>query len=665
MSLGNLGWHFGEAQANQKAREPQVEKFFGADVVANLANALVREGIQNSLDARDDDRVAPGEPVQVRIRLGEIVGPGVIEVYTAGLWKHLEAQEEEHLPERPNTTLPCQFLAFEDFNTRGLCGNPEQCWPDEDPANAFFNFFRAEGHSEKREDARGRHGLGKHVFARASRAHCFFGLTQRSDDNRQLLMGAAVLRTHRVGTIRHVPDGWFGQPRESDSLVLPVEEPSALAAFAQAFDLLRAETNQPGLSIIVPWLDTSIGLGDVIDAVLRGYFQPVLSKQLVVTIFDGGSQLITINAESIRGVVETRGEALRKELNPLLELTEFALTVDPAKVVVGVAPPSKPEWASGMLTDAAKALLRDDLQAGKKIAIRVPVKIKGKKPGAVEQSSHFDIFMTRDPRSDEGRVVFIREGLIISDARPRATPGVRALVVIEKGPLATFLGDAENPAHTQWQKSMVEGKYTYPDERIRFVVQSVPQVMRLLSAEQQTPDPSLWLDLFSIPADEPEFRGPTKKKQDKPGVGPEPKPKPPTVKPKGYRIDKMAGGFVLRRGSATAARPYAVFIPVAYDVRRGDPFKSYTPDDFLLDAAPIRIDERKGVKVTVGPAKNEMLVQITADDFELVVDGFGTSRDVITDPRQIPHPEAGGAEDSAPTPTEGGVSEEVLNGNPA
>src|SRR5687767_14483911 len=108
-------WHFGEARPDQKAREPQVEKFFGSDVVANFANALVREGVQNSLDARDDQRIPAGEPVRVRIRLGEIVEPGEIETYTKGLWQHLEAQEDEHLPERPGTALPCRFLAFEDF----------------------------------------------------------------------------------------------------------------------------------------------------------------------------------------------------------------------------------------------------------------------------------------------------------------------------------------------------------------------------------------------------------------------------------------------------------------------------------------------------------------------------------------------------------------------
>lgn len=666
----STGWYFGKASPDQKAREPQVEKFFGSDVVANLANALVREGVQNSLDARDDDRLAPSDPVVIHIHVGEIVEPGKIEAYTAGLWQHLEAQDDEHLPARPTAALPCQFLAFEDFNTRGLCGNTEQMWPDEDPGNAFFNFFRAEGHSEKRADARGRHGLGKHVFARASRARCFFGLTRQSDTGRQLLMGASVLRMHRIGMTRYAPDGWFGIQREADGFVLPVEEPEVIAPFVEAFGLARNDAGGvSGLSVVVPWLDPSIGRDDVLDAVLRGYFHPILAGQLIVTI-TGPAGRIDVDAAKIRGHVNGRGPELRRELEPLLDLAEFSLRVQPDEFIKANAPPAKPAWGAGLLPDAGKAKLRDDLQAAKKVALRVPVKVKSKKaPDASE--SYFDIFMARDPDQADGQVVFVREGLIISDARPRATPGYRALVVINEGPLATFLGDAENPAHTQWQKSQVEGKYTYPEDRIRFVVQSVPQVLRLLSADQQTPDPSVWLDLFSIPADRPEVP------QPRPGPRPGPVPPPPVVppppqKPRRYRIDKMPGGFVLRPGAPGAERPYAVFIRVAYDTWGGDPFKGYSEDDFELDRPPIRIDERRGVQVTVGPKKNEMLVRVTEDDFELAVDGFGTSRDVITDPRLIPPPSPDGEAEAGEPTQEGSEAgegaeepEEVLHADPA
>ena len=64
--MKSYSWSLKEAAPGDRARESQVEKFFNSDVVANRANAIVREGIQNSLDAAPEDAV-----VRVRIAVGE------------------------------------------------------------------------------------------------------------------------------------------------------------------------------------------------------------------------------------------------------------------------------------------------------------------------------------------------------------------------------------------------------------------------------------------------------------------------------------------------------------------------------------------------------------------------------------------------------------------
>ncbi len=55
-------WHFTEIPPNVRIREPQIEKFFSSDAVVDRAEALIREGIQNSLDAMTG--------TQLRIRAG-------------------------------------------------------------------------------------------------------------------------------------------------------------------------------------------------------------------------------------------------------------------------------------------------------------------------------------------------------------------------------------------------------------------------------------------------------------------------------------------------------------------------------------------------------------------------------------------------------------------
>ena len=69
------------------------------------------------------------------------------------------------------------------------------------------------------------------------------------------------------------------------------------------------------------------------------------------------------------------------------------------------------------------------------------------KEGAA-QASHFKVFLKRDLGLENHRAAFIREGLIVTDAVKTKLNGVYAIAVIDYKPLATFLGDAENPAHT-------------------------------------------------------------------------------------------------------------------------------------------------------------------------------------------------------------------------
>src|SRR4051794_40347930 len=60
-------WHFNKLIPGMKIREAIQDEFFAADVIRGAADALVREGIQNSLDA-----ATGGEPVRVVIALGAI-----------------------------------------------------------------------------------------------------------------------------------------------------------------------------------------------------------------------------------------------------------------------------------------------------------------------------------------------------------------------------------------------------------------------------------------------------------------------------------------------------------------------------------------------------------------------------------------------------------------
>ena len=102
--------------------------------------------------------------------------------------------------------------------------------------------------------------------------------------------------------------------------------------------------------------------------------------------------------------------------------------------------------------------------------------------------------------SPQKRPMFIRDGIVISDVRCRLMRDVYAIVTVDDAPLTGFLGDAENPAHTEWSEetSHFKGKYVNGAATLRFVRNAVSDLCQMLAEAADDDDPELLLDVFSI-----------------------------------------------------------------------------------------------------------------------------------------------------------------------
>ncbi len=627
--MEQASWHFNRMRPCDKARDPIQGEFFATDAISNPGEALVREGIQNSLDARRDN-----EQVRIRIRIsGAHAGAPRNEIapFLGGLDEHLRAPGNG-LRDIPRERESCPFLVFEDFGTTGLSGDPREWKPALGSRNHFYHFFRAEGRSDKSDSDIGRWGVGKQVFPRASRINSIFGLTVRADDKKKMLMGMAVLKSHDVNGTRYGPDGWFGRPSETgdSSLILPIEDGAFIASFSRTFDSSRG--SEPGLTIVVPWYDLDLTDENLVRAVLRGYFWPILRGQVKVLI-ETEKIKILLDALSLEGQIEKIGGELEKEILPLVELTKWSSTLSAADFLTLAAGPTW-QWSRDLFPANALENIRGRYERGHRTAIRVPVTIheKTKQP----RQSYFDVFLVRDGSDHSGIPVFIREGIIIPDVRRRGTGvlrGVRSIVVAEDGPMAAFLGDSENPAHTQWQKdgAIFKGKYEDGAKILDFVIHSPLQIIRIISEQDKKEDTTLLSDLFSIPAppEEQESRA-RGKRPGKPGMEPD-KPTPPEPRPKPFIIDKISGGFVVRRGDTSVLSPgKTLLIRTAYQVRRGNPFKKYDTADF--DLSRHMVTDVKGAAI-LEKRKNILRIKIDSNDFRVEVTGFDLKRDVRVEVR--------------------------------
>jgi hypothetical protein len=96
----------------------------------------------------------------------------------------------------------------------------------------------------------------------------------------------------------------------------------------------------------------------------------------------------------------------------------------------------------------------------------------------------------------------------------------------------------------------------------------------------------------------------------------------PPIKPRVplIAVQKIPGGFRVPRNPASAERPKRVSIRVAYEVRRGNPFKKYEPFDFKLDESPIVVTpvgadcDCKDNTIQIRPIDNQYLVEVTGFD---------------------------------------------------
>jgi hypothetical protein len=199
--------------------------------------------------------------------------------------------------------------------------------------------------------------------------------------------------------------------------------------------------------------------------------------------------------------------------------------------------------------------------------------------------------------------------------------------VIDDAPLRKLLGDAENPAHTEWQRDSkkFKGKYEYGPSVLDFVKSAVREVVSLLTPTPTELHRSLLDDVFYVDElpdeDEPPDDG--KRKPD----GPEPPPPPPPpAEPKPYALVQTPGGFKVHANPGHGTTPKLLRILTAYRVRRGNPFARYNELDFDLASPPIDVQV---IQAEIrARSRNELSLKITGDDFCVTVTGFDTLRDL-------------------------------------
>jgi len=621
-------WKFREMSQGEMNVDPIESEFFSTDHLDSLTDALVRETIQNSLDAG-----LPGQKVRVRFRITDPVPRNRhwSEFYLSGLAPHL-ASDKSGLPDLPTKSEPLNFLIIEDFGTRGLEGNPLQHndldGTEKVGKNDFFYFWRNVGRSKKGKEERGRWGLGKTVFQAVSRINTFFGLTVRASDGQSLLMGQSVLKTHLINGRKHYPYGWYGI--FDTDFVTPVDNLDHVVRFCDDLNLERF--GKSGLSMVVPFPDASIAAGSILSSTLLHYFAPILSGGLVVDVVDGKNR-ITLDKARIDKQVSLINHGRKKidedNFRRLIDLMRWAIDL-PEEGFVTLAMGEKgksPKWSEDLLKPHVLKTLRRQFEEGRPLALRVPMVVqkKGEKP----EETYFDIFMQKDDRLDKAEDHFVREGITLAGVKSLRQKGVRVIVWVKDRALSSFLGDSENPAHTEWQERSPKfrGRYLRGPGCIRFVKNSPKEIAKLIYRPPKVAAETPFM--LEDGGASPQKLGPVKRpfydtylpplrEAKKVGGGEE----------KGELVQLFVsdGGFKITLAAGVTGHPSGLLISAAYETPRGNPFLKYSMFDFDMNKSPIRI-KSSGARI-VAKKQNRLFVEINRAKFSLEVTGFDVNRDL-------------------------------------
>jgi hypothetical protein len=650
-----IQWSFSPKRPSDKTRDPVAGEFFASDAIKNAGEALVREGVQNSLDARVD---RGGGIASVRISVaGErrAVPRDVMSRWIQGAKEHLLAAGNGL--QDPTSTLnePCHYLVFEDFGTTGLTGDVTATEVDPGARNAFFYFFRAEGKTDKAGDDRGRWGIGKQVFPRSSRVQMYFGYSETLSGGS--LMGGCVLRHHKVDGKTFKPDGYGGIQREveGDQFTVPATEERVLSEFRSSFQVSR-RPGQHGLTIVVPWLD----LGDrregtsafdrrtLVTAVLDGYFLPIREGRLEVSIEDDAGST-HLRKDTYRQELEQLAgnqddprlaTALRR-LQSLVALAEGCEAPEVETMSVGPCPSDRPRWTDDMLRPELADEIRAVLDADQPVKLTCNLTVRPK--GKPAEISTFSCHLAKSS-GEASKPCHIREDLIISNVRCNKLNGFVAIIRVDRGPLATLLGDAEGPAHTEWNGSSrnFKDKYIFGGMAIDFVSSFANEVIQRVYASARQPDRNLLSDVFFNVArgsDRPAHGGPGRRKPrqaptSRDGEVAPPQPPLQPLRPRQFNVGELENGFSVnsRDGHDLTAR--SALVQVAYETTKGDPLKCYQSGDFELLRDPITM-EATGCSVHSRPRGNEILIRIEAPQFSLRMRGFDVNRDLLVRCRLI------------------------------
>jgi hypothetical protein len=252
-----------------------LEKFYTHGI-----QGLVRENIQNSLDARLNDNI----PVEIKIDIGTISLdniPGLdqliprINSLRAGN-SYTERTISYMNKVLKNSSNKTTYLTMEDNQTKGLIGADRLDLIDKDNtynAYAFSKGLHADNDQESLVVRGGSHGVGKIASNAASELNLMY-FSNHDKNSLKTIGGNIQLIQHQLNNVMYQANGYFAEFNGQHFQAYKNED------YHEVF-----QKNTQGLKIIIPFLREEYNnKANLIRAVIDGFLLALMTNKLIVYI---------------------------------------------------------------------------------------------------------------------------------------------------------------------------------------------------------------------------------------------------------------------------------------------------------------------------------------------------------------------------------------------
>jgi hypothetical protein len=625
-------WQFRPLNPNETSGASISDDNF-ADEERTSVEILVRETLQNPLDARSSDEVVRVAYKLVTVDLADSVFARSI--FSDDWIKHFRAGGLINSSERPPRMV---FLVIEDFGTTGLegCYTDSSCEGSTENWNAFW--FR-EGEGAKTARSNGGAGQGKITLYLASKLRSVFALTKRKSDGIELLFGCCRFkRNYKLPSDRNrwAKEARWGATNDPGQLAQPIVSTQWISAVKAELGLSRGMHS--GTSFMVPMPDSDITEVALRNAVVNEFFFAIKRGRLVVQIGE-----TTLDASSVSAVADSMGTACRltKGFRGFL-----ALTAQNGEIATATAKGSwskEAKLSAGAFDDTELIALKEKFGRSELVSVDFPITVKRKQPMEVA-IANFRVFLQQDENAEQSQELFVRQDLGIDGEKrlkgARTISPVMALTFIHDTKLSDLLVAAEEPTHRNWnaKRPKVVALYSSPNDNLNAVRNAALRLVQLISPEGKRDETALAL-YFADPSAEPTKRaggGGTTVETQK--GDPPPQEDIPKGKSKPLSVTLLDDGFEIHgRPAEGFTFPIDCKVTLAYATAVGDAFRLWDAADFWIgdeNAHPRQHSDVSDLTTNL----NVMSFRLNNEESRLSITGFDSRRqlEIRTKYQEVP-----------------------------